>query len=170
MTIGISFLAVVISAFACYATIRSQKEQREHNKLSVMPNLIIDCDLDPSQEIAISVSNGGIGPARFIKIQYEFLNELKENNGDWGFDHVVSKMQTFDMLVVCTNREQGKSIIPGDRKSIFALRPQNGETAFNGKDFDYFRLFAESVKITILYESFYGDRPRPEIFDGSEMV
>ena len=105
-TIIVDWAIIIISALAVFisiqslcasrrlgkATIKSQKEQRKHNRLSVVPHLNFKIILHLGEKMFIEIRNNGLGPAKIKRSNVFFDTKcpppIEDNSWTYAIDEL----------------------------------------------------------------------------------
>ena len=151
---------VAIAGEAKKTADQTLEETRKHNRLSVVPNLIIDCKIVTTEEMFVLVRSGGLGPGRILGFKYLFDGRpyTKEDPGKLNI-----RIQTIQL-------EPGESIIQGEEKDLMVLISRSDQILIDRDDEQNFIEFLKKLKIEIEYASFYGEKQEPARFDGPNTI
>ena len=141
----LSASALLISLSALFVSISQVRLMQKQMHLSVMPRIDISFSSN-SQEIIISITNSGLGPAEILatKIEYDSI-----------------PVNSWDELFLLMNRE--KTAVENFTASKLKNRMLVSQQIFpiftsNGKNnFELIEANKEKIKITLFYKSLYDD-------------
>lgn len=159
----IDFASLIIALCAFFLAYDQSQKNREHNRLSVMPYLIITTSEHnkDNETYSLELNNRGLGPAIItgIDIKTEKSFNVYYEEMDWiKIIENIDSEKKLDLLnkikdLAYTNFE-GKVVIPAGENLKLLYIPK---TNLNNENKKTFKKILEKFSIGICYKSFYGD-------------
>lgn len=152
--------AIIIALIALGISVWQGYETRRHNRLSVTPKLTYDYSLSSAYpEVAIKLSNNGIGPAIIKDFALHVDGIRIEDIGYGGWKSVGNKLNTFQPWVRSAFLNKEDVMRVGETKMLFSVDRKN----INRERKEIILKAFSRLKISIEYESIYGDNYLIEI-------
>ena len=158
------FLSLIIAFIALLATIWELRENRDYNKISIRPLLVITQHFGGSQgRYGIAVKNAGLGPAIINKCEVTIgSNKMKENDGDHGWNAAKKELKLKRPIELIESKvaPNGK-IAHGDRIWLLYI----GDKSINNENIVEVQnaIKNSGLDVKINYESMFGE-PFTEVF------
>jgi hypothetical protein len=162
----IAISAVIIALAALAVAVYEGAMSRRHNRLSVMPLLEIDYHLrGTAGYYGVSVANQGLGPALVTHCVLQVDGEtMQEQGGDNGWQAARVKLG-FRELKPGLGITAPNVIIPAGDTVWLLSAPVNEETERHYSELEAaLRNPNPRLRITMSYESLYGDRKQATYF------
>jgi hypothetical protein len=163
-------IAVASAIFAACAALiadTAQKEQREHNKLSVVPHLTYGTNLTPGEGPFVSIKSDGLGPARLTGFRVWFdgkpAEEGNSSNSQYVYQELKKVMPYFNWLTL----QPGTAILVGEEIKLIEYIPPNMVTEESRGEIPTFINCLKKLKFEIKYESFYEEAQETEEWEGT---
>lgn len=144
ITIGAS--ALLISLCALFVSISQVKLMQKQMHLSVMPRIDISFSGNSSENLNISITNCGLGPAEILatKIEYDSVTV-----GSWEELFQLINKEKLELESFTASKLKDRMLVP---MQIFPILTTNGDNFHKLIDSN-----KEKIKITIFYKSLYND-------------
>ena len=152
LAVVVGFCALCLSLCALGVSIWQGFETRKNYRLSVTPNICIMGNWIPHETNGIIIENRGIGPAKIISFQIEFLNENYDmlSTPNKFIEDLGPKLQ-FDREGFGFNHLNYGEYLPANQTKNFLFRKESSYT-----DMINFIDALDGIKLELHYESVYG--------------
>lgn len=157
-----SFISAVIAFAAVLLTQREMRENRNYNKTSIRPILVIRKHLGGSQgKYGISLTNEGLGPALIKDCEVIIGQKKMEDHHDHGWNAAIKELKLSDIVSpfkIETIAPCG-AIAHGDRKWLFYIDKNNTDKVIDEKNRRRLEIAIEhsDLDVKIIYKSMFGD-------------
>lgn len=150
-------IPLFITTLALFVTIWNASESREHNRLSVRPNLLFTVEYSATkEENGIYLTNQGMGPALIQEFRiYIDEAEINTSNLPQMSKEIQKKLNLKNILTIFGYYEAGDVMKAGDRVCLFG---SNSLIALLSREE---RILLDAnlsrLKVCIKYKSIYGE-------------
>lgn len=165
IALAISVLSALIAAYAALIADKAQKKAHKHDRLSVIPHLVYQSSITENGPF-VKIINSGLGPAKIIKLKVFFENNFIEDANDCGWEYVRKQLIPFQFKYFATGFHEGECLAVGNLENLIAFRPKENSQNTSFEQAQFVRAL-KKIKFEIEYESFYGDKQEPVVWDGS---
>ena len=148
----VSMSAIIIAIASIFITFWQGIEMRNHNRLSVRPNLEMVFSVD-SKSYGYQLENKGLGPAIIRDKAYYIDGKEAVEHGFSGLDSILSILKFTDRQLIHSSLGKGRSIRAEEKLNIFKfyfLEEDDKETLIK-------KIYTR-LAIIIEYESMYGEK------------
>lgn len=148
----VSISAIIIAMASIFITLWQGIEMRNHNRLSVRPNLELVYNVD-SETFGYQLENKGLGPAIICNKTIYIDSTEAISSGFSGLDSILSSLELGDRKMNHAGLGKGRSIRSEEKVNLFRfnfLPEDDKEQVMKNL---YMRLAIE-----IEYESMYGEK------------
>jgi hypothetical protein len=138
--------AVLVSLCALFVSISQVKIMREQMHLAVMPRIDISFSENSSEDLNISITNSGIGPAEILTAKVEYDSVAVAS---WEELFKIMNKDSLKLESYTASKLKDRMLVPMQIFPILTIKGKN-----------YYKLLdanKEKIKITICYKSLYDD-------------
>lgn len=138
--------ALVVSLCALFVSISQVKLSQEQAHLAVMPRIDISFSSNSAENLNVSITNCGLGPAEIMSAKIEYNSVAV---GSWEELFSMMNKENLKLDNFTSSKLKNRMLVP---MQIFPILTAEGE--------DFYKLLnanKEKIKITIIYKSFYNE-------------
>jgi len=168
------YLALFVAVLVLFLTVWEGYETRQHNRISVVPKLDFDINVQSSankKSISYYVESTGLGPVKIVDFAIFYKDDGKVIRSD-NFNPLAADLQKINdklkinLSLASSNMDVGSFIAPGVTEVLFRATAE-GKTGVSDEINKYVR---DTLDIVVCYCSVYDDQCQQAQFSNPPLV